>query len=79
MTTPKWFACNICGLQRLGLEPVHGDNPCPIKVEEHEATMAVLEARKEAEGREGFAMVDMMAMLQKMTSRIVGDDDDDDD
>lgn len=77
MMAPKWFACSICGLTRLGLEPVHGDNPCPMKVEEHEATMAMLESRKAAETGGAFATTDMVEMIRKMQARIFGEDDDD--
>lgn len=77
-SAPKWFSCGICGLQRLGLGPVHGDEPCPVKMEEHEATMAILEQRKATEASEAFSMSDMNAMLEKITRRFVGADDDDD-
>lgn len=74
---PQWFHCSICGLQRLGVGPVHGDNPCPMKVEEHAATMALLELRKAAEAGGSFAISDMNAMVKKMAERMLGADDDD--
>lgn len=72
MTTPKWFQCGFCFAQRLGLEPVHGDDPCPWKIAEVEATLAALASQQASYERQGFAMNDMTSMLKKMT----GQDDD---
>jgi hypothetical protein len=48
-----------------------------MKVEEHAATMALLELRKAAEAGGSFAISDMNAMVKKMAERMLGADDDD--
>lgn len=78
MMAPKWFSCSVCGLQRLGLEPVHEDNPCPMKVEEHEAYMALMETQRASYAGTGFATNDMVAMMKRMTKGMGIDLDDDD-
>lgn len=71
---PQWFTCGYCHLQRLGVEPVHGGEPCPMKAAESAAYIAMLESQQASHDRSGFAMNDMTKIMKRMTG---GDDDDD--
>lgn len=73
MTHPQWSVCPCCATQRLGIEPVHGDGPCPLKIEEHEIYMQTMEAQRLYYERQAFALLDakqttgqMMGIMKKV-------------
>jgi hypothetical protein len=67
MTAPQWFSCNYCHLQRLGLGPVHGDEPCPMKAKESLALIEMLGAQTDSYNRSAFMANDAVAMMRKIT------------
>lgn len=73
MTAQQWFTCSFCHTTRIGIGPVHGDGPCPMKVREHEAYVSLMETQKASYVNQGFMSGDMVAMLKKITG--VEDDD----
>lgn len=81
-SSPKWFTCGFCFITRMGLEPVHGDNPCPLKVAESEAFRAKIEAERAYFERQAFAVLDAGKGLESMMGTIkkaMGVEDEDDD
>lgn len=82
MTAPIWFTCGYCYTTRLSDQPIHGDNPCPLKAEESKALVAQLEAQKSYFDRQAFAALDtskgmesVIALMRSLTGQEDPDDD----
>lgn len=70
MSGPNWFTCGYCHASAFG-GPPHNTDPCPMKVREHEAYVAMLEAQRASHQGAGFAVADMGEAMRRM----MGDDD----
>jgi len=70
-----WINCGYCFAYKWG-EPPHGSGmPCPVKLRESDAYVAMLEAQKASYVGSGFMVNDAAAMMRKLTGIEEPDDE----